>query len=293
MSRPDLALLTIFAEVAQRRSFRAAARHLRLSPSAVSQAVGKLEARLEVRLLARTTRSVAPTEDGRRLLQQIGPALDEIGDAMTRFREARGEPAGSLRIVSHRLPAQLLIAPRMAAFSRAHPQVALEIFVDDALVDIVSAGFDAGVRLHENLEGDMVATSLGGAQRMIAVAAPHFFDAHRKLSHPRELAKLPCLGLRLQSGRIYDWEFERNGERVAVAVSGPITFNDDDIMLMAARDGAGIAFAFEKLIEEDLRTGRLVPILEDWSPSFPGFSLYYPSRRQLRPALRAFIDWMA
>jgi DNA-binding transcriptional LysR family regulator len=293
MSRSDLALLAIFMEVASGRSFRAASRSLRLSPSAVSQAVNKLEARLEMQLLARTTRSVSLTEEGRRLLEQIGPALTDIGDALARFREARGEPAGKLRICCPRLAAKLLFAPRLAGFAQACPRVILELVVDDALVDIVADGFDAGVRLAENLEGDMVAIRMGGEQRMLPVAAPSFLACHSAPSHPRELAALPCLGLRLESGRLYNWEFEKDGEKIAVAVSGPLIFNDDDAMLAAARDGAGIAFAFEQLVAEDLRKGLLRPLLEEWSPPFAGFSLYHPGRRYVRPALRAFIDWFA
>ncbi len=291
MHRDNLAQLSIFVAVADAGSFREAARRLGLSSSAVSQSVARLEEALGTRLFERTTRNVRLTPEGQRLHADIAPALGTIRMAID-AGGSRGEVRGSLRITMPRLAARTLLADRLADFTAAYPDVQLEIAVDDGVVDIVAAGFDAGIRLREQLDHDTIAIPIGGPQRMVAVAAPGFLERHPRPARPRDLLDLPCIALRLEDGSLYSWEFEKNGKGVNVAVRGPLILNDDDLVLAAARDGAGIAFLFEPMIADDLRAGRLVPLLEDWSPAFPGFHLYHTSRRHMRPPLRAFIDWL-
>lgn len=292
MERENLSQLSIFVAVAQAGSFREAARRLNLASSGVSQAVARLEHSLGTRLFERTTRSVQLTPEGEQLLAGVAPALQAIDQAMATGRRKPGEVHGELRISVPRIAASLLLADHLAGFTRAYPQVRLEIDVDDDAVDIVAEGFDAGIRLREQLQRDLVAIPMGGPQRMIAVASPAFLTDHRRPDHPRDLLALPCIALRLQSGRLYAWEFERDGVPLNVSVEGPLTLNDDDLLLAACRDGAGVAFAFEAMVREDVASGRLVALLEEWSPSFPGFYLYHTGHRHMRPPLRAFIDWM-
>lgn len=292
MKRGNFSQLSIFAEVARAGSFREASRRLHLASSGVSQAVARLERSLGTRLFERTTRSVKLTPEGERFYAEIAPALRTIDQAMASGRRKPGNVSGSLRISVPRVGATRLLAHRLADFTRAFPEVQLEIDVDDGMVDIVTRGFDAGIRLHEKLERDMAAVPIGGPQRMIAVAAPGFLKTHPKPTHPRDLLDLPCIALRLQSGRLYAWEFEKDGAALDVAVHGPLTLNDDQLVLAACRDGAGVAFLLEAMVQDDLARGRLVALLEDWSPTFPGFHLYHTSHRHMRPALRAFIDWM-
>lgn len=292
MARDNFSQLTAFVAVAQAGSFREAARRLNLASSSISQAVAQLERGLHMRLFERTTRSVQLTPEGEHLLAQVAPALQAIEQAMASGRCRVGEVHGRLRVSAPRIAATLLLAGRLADFSRAYPRVQLEIVVDDDAVDIVRQGFDAGIRLHEQLERDMVAVPIGSPQRMIAVASPGFLARHPVPSHPRDLLELPCIELRLQSGRLYAWEFEKDGVPVNVAVKGPLVLNDDDLVLQACREGAGVAFLFEAMVEQDLACGRLIELLPAWSPRFAGFQLYHTGHRHMRPPLRAFIDWM-
>lgn len=282
----------MFVAVAHAGSFREAARRLNLASSGVSQAVARLERALGTRLFERTTRSVQLTPEGEQLLAQVAPAFQAIDQAMASGRRKPGEVHGRLRVSAPRIVATLLLADRLAGFVRAYPHVQLEIAVDDDVVDIVTKGFDAGIRLHEQLERDMVAVPVGGPQRMVAVASPDFLARHRRPRHPRDLLGLPCIALRLQNGRLYAWEFEKDGESVNVAVDGSLILNDDDLVLAACREGAGVAFQFEALVRDDVASGRLVALLQEWSPTFAGFHLYHTGHRQMRPPLRAFIDWM-
>jgi DNA-binding transcriptional LysR family regulator len=292
MERESLSQLSIFVAVAQASSFREAGRRLNLSSSAISQSVARLERALATRLFERSTRSVQLTPEGQVLFAEVAPALASIERAVESGRAKPGAVHGSLRITVPRVCATFLLADRLADFARTFPSIRLEVNVDDGVVDIVGAGFDAGIRLHEQLERDMIAVPIGGPQRMIAVAAPAFLAGHARPEHPRDLLDLPCIALRLQSGILYSWEFERLGAATSVAVQGPLIVNDDHLALSACRDGAGIAFLFEATVRDDLASGRLVPLLEEWSPAFSGFYLYHTSHRHVRPPLRAFIDWM-
>ncbi|MET3791944.1 LysR family transcriptional regulator [Aquamicrobium terrae] len=291
MSRHELSHLPVFAAVARNGSFRAAARELGIAPSAVSHAVSALEARLGVRLLARTTRSVALTEEGAVLLERLRPALSEIDLALTQAVEARDRPAGNLRLNVPRTAAELALAPRLGAFAAAYPDIRLEIVNEDRFTDVVEGGFDAGVRLGESLQRDMIAVRIGPQLRSAVVAAPSYIESRALPRHPRDLAGHRCIRFRFSSGVIYRWEFEKAGEEVVMDVDGPLILGEDRGIVQAALDGAGIAFLFEDYVRQPLAEGRLVRLLEDWCPPFDGFFVYYPSRKQMRPALRAFVDF--
>ncbi len=291
MNRIQLSQLAVLATVAETRSFRKAAAELAIAPSAVSHAVASLEASLGVRLLARTTRSVAPTEEGRRLLETLAPALADIDTALAALADDRGEPAGPLRITMPMLAAEDLIAPRLGAFLRTYPRIELDIVTNDRFEDIVAEGFDAGLRLGEHLEADMIAVKASGPQRGVIVGSPAYVAEHGVPLTPQDLMQHRCIRRRFSSGRIYRWELEQNGKDLAVDVSGPLIVSDQRLARIAALDGVGLAFLFDERVDVDIREGRLVPVLTDWSPPFDGFYIYYTSRRQMRPALRAFVDF--
>ena len=291
MNRSQLSQLAVLAAVAAHGSFRGAARELAIAPSAVSHAVATLEDSLGVRLLARTTRSVAPTEAGRQLLERLAPALEEINAALDAAVDSRDRPSGVLRITAPYAAAQLVIAPRLGAFARAYPDITLDLRVENGFTDIVAAGFDAGVRLGESLEADMIATRLTGNVRAAIVAAPAYFENRLIPVEPHELLHHACIRHRFPSGRTYRWEFEKEGELQEIAIEGPLIVNDDRVILEAALDGTGLAYLFEAYVHDALEEGRLVRVLEDWCQPFAGLYLYYPSRRQMRPALRAFINF--
>lgn len=281
----------MLATVAQCGSFRGAAKELAIAPSAVSHAVSSLEARLGVRLLARSTRSVAPTEEGAQLLERLRPALSEIDLALESAIEARDRPAGNLRLTVPRTAAHLALTPRLGAFAAAYPDIVLEIVIDDRFTDVVEGGFDAGVRLGESLQRDMIAVRIGPNLRGAVVGTPSYFETRPKPQHPRDLAAHRCIRFRFSSGTIYRWEFEKNGEEIEIPVQGPLILDEDHLIANAAVDGAGLAFVFEDYVRDPLAAGKLVRVLEDWCPPFDGFFVYYPSRRQMRPALRAFVDF--
>ncbi|MGH6762147.1 MAG: LysR family transcriptional regulator [Phyllobacterium sp.] len=291
MRRNHLSRLTVFATVVAQGSFRNAAKVLGIAPSAVSHAVSALEESLGVGLLARTTRSVAPTEAGRRLLERLEPALSEIDRALEAATDMKETPAGTLRLSVPRTAAHLMLAPRFGAFCAAYPDIVLDICAEDRFVDIVADGFDAGIRLNESLERDMVAVRIGPELRSAVVGTPAYFERYGKPSHPTELMQHRCIRFRFSSGRIYRWELEKDGEALEMAVDGPFILDDDKLVIEAALQGAGLAFLFEAHIPDALADGRLVRVLEDWCQPFPGLYLYYPSRRRMRPALRAFIDF--
>ncbi|MER9295907.1 LysR family transcriptional regulator [Mesorhizobium sp. M0621] len=291
MNRSHLSQLAVLATVAQCGSFRGAARELAIAPSAVSHAVSSLEARLGVRLLSRSTRSVAPTEEGAQLLERLRPALSEIDLALETAIEARDRPAGNLRLTVPRTAAQLTLAPRLGAFAQAFPDIVLEIVVEDRFTDVVEGGFDAGVRLGESLQRDMIAVRIGPSIRGAVVAAPSYFETMPRPLHPRDLAAHRCVRFRFSSGVLYRWEFEKDGEELEISVEGPLIVGEDRLNVEAAINGAGLTFVFEGYVSEALADGRLIRVLEDWCPPFDGFFVYYPSRRQMRPALRAFVDF--
>jgi DNA-binding transcriptional LysR family regulator len=257
----------------------------------LSHAVRALEEQLGTRLLHRTTRSVAPTEAGQRLLLRIAPAMADIGDALDQTAAGPGRVHGTLRLNVPRLGAALVLAPRLAAFAATHPAVHLEVTVDDGTADIVAGGFDAGIRLGERLQRDMLAVPVSGALSMAAVAAPDYLARHAPPNAPEELRTHACLRYRYPaSGALYRWEFERAGRAVEVEVEGPLTTGDQDLLVRAAVAGAGIAFTVESYVAEHLADGRLRRLLEPWCPPFPGLFLYWPSRRHVPPTLRALIE---
>ncbi|MER9230705.1 LysR family transcriptional regulator [Mesorhizobium sp. M0622] len=291
MKRTHLSQLAVLATVAQCGSFRGAAKELAIAPSAVSHAVSSLEARLGVRLLARSTRSVAPTEEGAQLLERLRPALSEIDLALESAIEARDRPAGNLRLTVPRTAAHLALTPRLGAFASAYPDIVLEIVIEDRFTDVVEGGFDAGVRLGESLQRDMIAVRIGPDLRGAVVGAPFYFETSPKPQHPHDLAGHRCIRFRFSSGILYRWEFEKNGEEIEIPVQGPLILDEDHLIANAAVDGAGLAFVFEDYVRDAIAAGKLIRVLEDWCPPFDGFFVYYPSRRQMRPALRAFVDF--
>jgi DNA-binding transcriptional LysR family regulator len=292
MNDLDLRDLNAFVAVARHRNFRRAAREQRVSVSSLSQRLRDLEERLGVRLLNRTTRSVAPTQAGERLLQRIAPALREVVDALDEVRGTEGEPTGRLRINAPAPAAQLVLAPMIAPFLKRYPGIDLEIAVDPSLIDIVAAGFDAGIRFEEHLAQDMIALSLGPPQRYIVVAAPAFLAERGVPAEPKDLLEHPCISTLFPSGALLPWEFEQAGRTVKIVPTGRFTSTHVSLQVRAAIDGLGFLMTFEGYVRAEIDAGRLVSILDDWCPNFPGPFLYYPSRRQPPPALGAFIAFV-
>jgi DNA-binding transcriptional LysR family regulator len=293
MKRPPLDDLEAFAAVARRRSFRGAAAERGVSVSGLSQRVRALEEALGVRLLNRSTRSVAPTEAGRALLERLAPALDEIRQAVEATAEDAGRPSGVLRINAPEPAVRLYLTPLVLRFLERFPGVRLELVAESGLIDIVERGYDAGVRFGESLAQDVVAVPLGGPTRYRVVAAPELLAAHGRPQAPEDLLGLPCIVTRFPSGRTAPWEFEKDGRTVEIRPEGPLATNDQALQLQAAIQGLGFLAAFEGYVREAVEQGRLVPVLEDWCAEFPGPFLYYPGRRQVPAPLRAFIDFVA
>lgn len=290
--RTDLNALAVFATVAEERSFRAAAERLGVTRSAVSQSVRRLEESLGTAVLRRTTRSVGLTEAGKRLLGDIAPAMAEMRAAMDAVRGFEGVPRGQLRIAVSSIAECFLSGPMLAGFVRAFPEVQLDIFVTDEEGDIVKMGFDAGVRLGEVLEQDMIAVPVSGDQRQFAVCSPGYLAAHGRPEHPRDLTRHRCVGWRPAPHRPpYRWEFAEEGREFAVDVVPEVTTNDMGLMIRMALNGAGITFGMADTFRSFLERGELVPLLEEFGAPFAGFYLYYPSRRNLEPKLRALIDY--
>jgi len=292
MPAPAFADMDAFAEVARCRSFRRAAALRGVSPSTMSQAVRDLEARLGVRLLHRTTRSVAPTEAGQRLLERLAPALAEITAAVDAVHEGDGKPAGLLRINAPEPAIELVLSPLIAPFLQAYPKVRLEIVGQSARIDIVAEGFDAGVRWGEHLAQDMVAVPLGGTQRYVLVAAPDLIDRIGRPERPADLLGLPCLRQRFGSGLVPAWEFERDGKVLHLDPPARLVSTSIQAQRRAALAGVGFWMIFDGYVADDVSAGQLVTVLDDWLPAFPGPFLYYPSRRNPPSPLRAFIDFV-
>jgi DNA-binding transcriptional LysR family regulator len=277
----------------QELNFRRAAARLRLSPSALSQSVRQLEERLGTRLLNRTTRSVALTEAGRDLLARLAPAFAEIAGAVEATSDVQERPAGTVRLNLPRLAADLVLAPAFGRFANLYPDVHLDVVVDDGLVDIVAGGFDAGVRPGERVHRDMVAVRVTGPLRTAVVGAPAYLARRPAPLTPDDLRDHLCINYRWTgSGAVYDWEFAQGERRFEVAVDGPVTLNNTDLMVAAALEGAGLAYLLEDRVAGHLASGRLRRVLDGWCRSMPGFFLYYPSRRQMRPGLRALVDFL-
>jgi DNA-binding transcriptional LysR family regulator len=292
MLRDELSVLAAFAVVAEERSFTKAAVRLGVGTSAISHSIRGLEERLGVRLLARTTRTVAPTDAGQRLLAQLRPALDGIETALTEVGQLREKPAGIVRLIAPPIAIAMAVSPKLARFARDYPDVVLDITTeDDSRRDLVAGRFDAGIHLGEFLQRDMVAVKVTGEQRAAIVAAPRYFDSHPKPKTPRDLTAHRCIRYRMGTeGPVYRWEFEKRGRPLTVSVTGPLIVNDVELTIRAALDGVGLAFALVEHAAELIARGRLVRVLEDWCPPFDGFFLYYPSRRHQPAALQALVD---
>jgi DNA-binding transcriptional LysR family regulator len=291
--KDDLAGMTAFITVANKRSFTTAGAELGVTGSAVSQTVRQLEERLGVRLLHRTTRSVGLTEAGERLYASLKPAFVQMRAAVESLNELRERPAGTLRLTIPRGVTALLHEPLLAEFLALYPEIRLDISVDDGLVDIVAQGFDAGIRFGETLEKDMIAVDIFGPVRLVVVGSPAYFARHRKPKHPRELHAHDCIGYRfVTSGACYRWEFDENGKEFEIEVDGRATTNDITILVRLAVDGVGLAMLSEDYIRPLLKDGQLVRVLDPFCSPFPGFHLYYSSRSQTPLKLRVFIDFL-
>ncbi|CAN7638652.1 LysR family transcriptional regulator [Bradyrhizobium sp. LjRoot220] len=289
----DLRDLDAFVAVARTRNFRRAAIEQRVSVSSLSQRLRDMEERLGVRLMNRTTRSVALTEAGELLLARVGPAMSDVRDGLDQVRGLRGVPSGRLRINAPPPVIDLVLAPMVAPFLKAYPQIDLEIVGDSAFVDIVAEGFDAGVRFGEHLAQDMIAVSLGPPQRYAVVASPQYVAQHGRPKHPKDLLDHASIRIRFGSGAIPEWEFEKAGRVVKVSPPGKLIATHLGLALRAALDGVGFWPTFEGYVREAVMSGELVSVLDDWCAPFPGPFLYYPSRRQPPPALGAFVSFVA
>jgi DNA-binding transcriptional LysR family regulator len=291
MRGPDLDDLAAFAAIARHLNFRRAALERGVSASTLSQTLRDLEARLDLRLLNRTTRSVALTEAGARLLERLTPALAEIAGAVDQLQEQRGVPAGLLRINAPEPAVELVLTPMIGPFLAANPRVELEIIAETTLIDIVAAGFDAGVRWDESLAKDMIAVPLSGPQRFVVAAAPELIAKVGPPATPEELLSRPCIRVRYPSGVRPAWEFERDGRLLKLEPEARLVSSSLPAMMQAALAGVGFMLTFEGYVAGHVAAGRLVTVLDDWQPPFPGPFLYYPSRRHVPAALRAFIDF--
>ncbi len=287
----DLGALRAFVTVARLSSFSQAAKHLGVSPSALSQAVLGIEERVGTSLLHRTTRSVSPTDAGAALLDELGPAFDGIDQAFDRVRGTGRGPSGTVRVHCFRAAADRFVRPVLASFHAACPDVVLDVAVDDQLVDLAGGGYDVGIRVSETIERDMIAMSLGGDMRQIAVASPRYLAEHGAPDTPRDLLRHRCIRWRWPGQSVpYAWEFYEDGRWFSVKVDGPLVASSRELGIAAAVDGIGIVFTRDDGVAAELADGRLVPLLERWSAPFPGFSLCYLRQRRRAPAVRAFID---
>ena len=291
--RPDnLSHLAAFAAVARHASFRKAGAELTLTTSAISYAIRNLEERLGVVLFHRTTRSVSLTEAGQRLLERLEPALFDVGEALEEMNNFRATPAGTLRINMPRVTAQLLLPGLLPRFLERYPDIHFEAVDNDGLIDIVASGFDAGIRFHEHVPEDMIAVPMGGQQQGACVASPDYVAAHGVPMHPNDLFRHDCIRFRFPSGRLYKWEFEQGATKLELDVRGRVTFGDLRLALDAALAGIGFTLVLEDQVTALVEAGRLVKVLEDWCPPYPGFVLYYPRQRRVTSALRAFIEFV-
>ncbi|AUG01880.1 LysR family transcriptional regulator [Pseudomonas sp. 09C 129] len=291
MTTESYDLLAIFAAVAQERSFTRAAARLGMSQPALSRAMRQLEERLGVRLLARTTRSVSPTEAGEHLLRVVSPRFEEINDELALLSKFRDKPAGKLRITAGEHSAITVLQPALEKLLPEHPDLNIEIIVDYGLTDIVAEGFDAGVRLGEQVAKDMIAVRIGPDMRMAVVGSPEYFARYPKPKVPSDLMQHNCINLRMPTyGGIFSWEFEKKGQALKVRVEGQLVFNNIAMRLDAALKGLGLAYMPEDLVLAHIEQGRLIRVLADWCEPFSGYHLYYPSRRQSSPAFTLLRD---
>jgi DNA-binding transcriptional LysR family regulator len=283
--------LQAFLAVARDQSFTKAADKLDITPSALSHTIRALEERLGVRLLARTTRNVAPTEAGDRLMRSIAPLFDQITAEVEALGELRDKPRGTIRVTCTDDQIELCVRPMLAGFLKDYPDVTLEFYVDYGFTNVVEERFDAGIRLGEAVSKDMIAVRIGPDWRLVVVGTPAYFDRNPPPKTPRDLTKHACVNIRHRSsGAIYAWEFEKNGQAFTVKVEGQLVFNSIMHVLNAAIDGIGLAYVPEELAAPYLADGRLKEVLTDWCPYFQGYHLYYPNRRQASPAFSAFVE---
>lgn len=290
--RPGLGDLTAFAAIVAHRSFRRAADELGLSPSTLSHMMRALEARLGVRLLHRTTRSVAPTEAGEQLAARLRPILHDLDGALAAITAFRGQPAGRLRINATEPATRLLLRSVVPAFLRRCPDMTLDLVTEGRLVDIVAEGFDAGVRLGGAVPQDMIAVRFGGSIRFVVVAAPSYLAHHGVPQTPDDLQRHACIRIRLPSGKPYRWEFEQHGQELTMDVPGSLTLDNPELMLEAAAAGLGLAYVSDRSAMPFIERGALVTLLDDWCPPIPGMFLYYSGRRHVPPGLRAFVEML-
>ena len=290
MVRDDLSVLSAFLAVAEERSFTRAAKRMGVTPSAMSHAIRGLEEGIGVRLLARTTRSVGPTNAGEQLLARLRPALSDIREALGQISGLRDKPAGRVRLLVPRFAAMTVLAPKLGRFARDYPDIVLDITADDSRMDIVAGGFDAGIHYGEFIERDMIAVRVSRDHRAAIVGSPGYFKSHPKPKSPHDLLSQRCINFRHGSAGVYRWEFDKGRKSLSVAVNGPLIVDDVEIMTRAVIDGVGLAFTSEEHAAPHLASGALVRVLEDWCQPFPGFFLYYPSRRQQPATLSALIS---
>jgi DNA-binding transcriptional LysR family regulator len=287
--RNELNELAAFAVVAGERSFTRAAARLGVSQSALSHTIRGLERRLGLQLLARTTRSVAPTAAGAALLEEVVPALERIERSVADAQKRRERPAGRIRLILSRTAAHLVLLPKLAQFARTYPEIELEVTTSNDPVDLVAGGYDAGVQIGEFIQRDMIAVRVSGDVRLAVVGSPEYFLSHKAPRNPRDLKDHACIGFRFSSG-LYRWEFEKGRRALTVSPRGPVSFDDPDLVIQAVLRGMGIGTAMEETLAALIAKGRLVQVLEDWCPVFPGYFLYYPSRRNQPAALTALIN---
>lgn len=290
MLQNDLTALSAFVAVAEERSFTRAAKRMGVSPPAMSHAMRGLEQRVGVRLLSRTTRSVALTDAGRDLLAQLRPALSEVRGALDRVAGLRNKPGGRVRLLVPRLAARTVLAPKLGEFARRYPDVVLDVTTNDSRMDIVAAGFDAGIQFGEYIEKDMIAVRVSPDHVPVIVGSPGYLELHSRPKSPRDLLRHRCINFRHGDAGLYRWEFEKGRKSLSVAVSGPLIVDDLNLVTRAALDSVGLAYMSEENAAPFLAEGTLVRVLEAWCQPFPGFFLYYPSRRQQPAALSALIE---
>ncbi|WP_158750308.1 LysR family transcriptional regulator [Acidobacterium sp. S8] len=287
--RNDLGELSAFAIVAEERSFTRAAARLGISQSALSHSIRGIEKRLGLQLLARTTRSVSPTAAGTALLHELAPALERIERAVAEARKQRETPSGRIRLIIPRTATKAVVLPKLAQFARTYPEIVLEVTSSNDPVDLVAGEYDAGVQLGEFIQRDMIAARVTKEMRLAVVGSPKYFESNSIPKHPQDLKDHACIGFRFSNG-LYRWEFEKGRKALTVSPQGPASFDDPELVIQAVLRGVGIGTAMEGSLRDLIKAGRLVQVLKDWCPSFPGYFLYYPSRRNQPAALAALID---
>ncbi|QWW72439.1 LysR family transcriptional regulator [Rhizobium sp. WYJ-E13] len=290
MMRGSLAELEAVLAISSRGGFRAAARELGISPSSLSQQIAALETRMGVRLFNRSTRSVVLSAAGEQFVASVGPALEAIRSAVEHVDEHRAEATGTMRINASVGATRMILTPLILEYMRRNPQMSVEIVTEGALVDVNAKGFDAGIRIREAVPPDMVVVPIGDSVCPAIVGSPEYFRRHGRPQVPADLSNHVCIRARMASGEVYRWEFERRGEGFALDVPGKLMLDDSDLMLRAARDGAGLAYLNKWQVADDVAAGKLGQVLSDWTPPYPGLCLYYPGRRNIPAKLRRFVD---